>query len=138
MQTNGGRAACTEKRLANSESAEIMKAKKSLSSDITAVSKLNEFRKQFTPSERKAIGEAIEAELGDRHGGDRRSSAAIAALETTTEGRTIDLAAKRAGFKSAARTREVPGVDRARVRVDLQERRTIYARLGAVHIRQFV
>src|SRR5215471_21571590 len=28
----------------------------------------NEFRKQFTPSERAAIGKAIEAQLGNRHG----------------------------------------------------------------------
>ena len=57
----------------------------------------NEFRKQFTPSERAAIGKAIEAELGNRHGGDR-STAAIAALE---KGKSADIAAKRAGFKSA-------------------------------------
>src|SRR5262252_4773051 len=58
----------------------------------------NEFRKQFTASERKAIGEAVEAELGDRRGGDR-SKPAIAG--NAPKGETVDLAAKRAGFKSA-------------------------------------
>lgn len=68
----------------------------------------NEFRKNFTPSERTAIGKAVEEELGakNRRGGDRRSSAAIAAhgfvkgLNWDT-GRTVDLAAQRAGFRSA-------------------------------------
>jgi ParB/RepB/Spo0J family partition protein len=57
----------------------------------------NQFRKDFTPIERAAIGEAILKELGNRHGGDR-STAAIAALE---KGKSADIAAKRAGFKSA-------------------------------------
>ena len=58
----------------------------------------NEFRKQFTPSERAAIGRAIEEELGNRKG-QRTDLAAIAAK--SSEGRTVDLAARRAGFKSA-------------------------------------
>jgi hypothetical protein len=58
----------------------------------------NEFRKQFSPSERVAIGKAIEAELGDRRGGDR-SKPAIAG--NALKGETVDLAARRAGFKSA-------------------------------------
>jgi ParB family chromosome partitioning protein len=58
----------------------------------------NEFRKQFTPSERAAIGKAIEGDLGDRKG-QRTDLAAIAAK--SGEGKTADIAAKRAGFKSA-------------------------------------
>jgi hypothetical protein len=58
----------------------------------------NEFRKQFTPSERTAIGAAIENEMGKRHGGDRRSSHANAGFD---KGETVDLAARRAGFQSA-------------------------------------
>jgi ParB family chromosome partitioning protein len=58
----------------------------------------NEFRKQFTASERTAIGAAIEAELGNRHG-QRTDLSAIA--EELPKGNTIDLAAKRAGFPSA-------------------------------------
>jgi ParB family chromosome partitioning protein len=56
----------------------------------------NEFRKNFTPSERSAIGAALEAELGHRKPGPK--SAAIAAQLPV--GRTVDMAAKRAGFKS--------------------------------------
>jgi ParB-like chromosome segregation protein Spo0J len=58
----------------------------------------NEFRKQFTASERAAIGRAIEEELGSRKG-QRTDLAANAAK--LPEGKTADLAAKRAGFKSA-------------------------------------
>jgi len=69
----------------------------------------NEFRKQFTPSERAAIGKAIEAELGNRQAQGRpKKVAAIAA--TLPKGKTVDLAAKRAGFNSAEayeRTRTV-------------------------------
>jgi ParB family chromosome partitioning protein len=56
----------------------------------------NEFRKSFTPSERSAIGAALEKELAGRHGGDR-TKGAIASL---AKGKTTTLAAKRAGFKS--------------------------------------
>ena len=59
----------------------------------------NEFRKQFTPSEREAIGRALEQEYEGRHGGDRKSRAADAALDP--KGKTADIAAKRAGFGSA-------------------------------------
>ena len=55
-------------------------------------------RKQFRPTERTAIGRAIEEELGNRRG-QRTDIAAIAAKSDA--GRTVDLAAKRAGFKSA-------------------------------------
>lgn len=58
----------------------------------------NEMRKQFTVSEREAIGKAVEAELGNRKG--RRTDVAAIAAKSG-EGRTVDLAAKRAGFKSA-------------------------------------
>jgi len=57
----------------------------------------NEFRKQFTPSERAKIGEAIERELGNRKGVNLRS--VVGAIAAT--GRTVTLAAQRAGFKSA-------------------------------------
>ena len=58
----------------------------------------NEFRKQFTPSERAAIAQAIEEELGSRKG-QRTDLAANAAK--SDKGKTVDLAAKRAGFSSA-------------------------------------
>jgi len=74
----------------------------------------NEFRKQFTPSEREAIGRAIEAELGKRQG-QRTDLPAIAGKSPWVEGRnwdttgatsrgdrtSLDIAAKRSGFKSA-------------------------------------
>ena len=58
----------------------------------------NEFRKQFTPSERAAIGKAIEAELGNRKG---QRTDLSANAEKLDKGNTVDLAAKRAGFRSA-------------------------------------
>jgi ParB family chromosome partitioning protein len=59
----------------------------------------NEMRKQFTPTERAAIGKAIEADLGAK---ERRGNPQLAANAANSEkGRTVDLAAKRAGFKSA-------------------------------------
>jgi hypothetical protein len=62
----------------------------------------NEFRKDFTHSERVAIGEAIERELEGRHGGDRKSGldqeGKFSTLIDAPEGRTRDLAAKAAGF----------------------------------------
>jgi ParB-like chromosome segregation protein Spo0J len=61
----------------------------------------NEFRKDFTPSERTAIGQAMEdEEFANRHGGDRRSSAAMATLDQSERGRSVDLVAKRVGFSS--------------------------------------
>jgi len=57
----------------------------------------NEFRKQFTASERAAIGSAIEDELGHRKPGPKPSAIA----EQLPKGNSIDLAAKRAGFTSA-------------------------------------
>lgn len=58
----------------------------------------NEFRKQFTPSERAAIGKAIEAELGDRRG---RPSEKAENSPALPKGETRDIAAKRAGFGSS-------------------------------------
>jgi ParB family chromosome partitioning protein len=59
----------------------------------------NEFRKQFTPSERAAIGEAIEAELGKRERRGRpEKSSAIA--DDFNKGASVDIAAKRSGFRS--------------------------------------
>jgi ParB family chromosome partitioning protein len=55
----------------------------------------NEMRKQFTPSERAAIGKAIEEELGDRKG-QRTDLGPIG--PRSEEGRTADIAARRAGF----------------------------------------
>ena len=58
-------------------------------------------RKDFTPSERVAIGAAIEAELAQRHGGDRRSDdqgGKFSTLLETPEGKTRDLVAKATGF----------------------------------------
>jgi ParB family chromosome partitioning protein len=62
----------------------------------------NEFRKQFTASERAAIGKAVEAELlaNERRGGDHKSKSAIAHIDSPNN-RSVDLAAKRAGFESA-------------------------------------
>lgn len=66
----------------------------------------NEFRKQFTPSERAAIGKAIEEELGNRHG--QRTDLRPKGRESGpwVEGKNWDtgesrkLAAQRAGFGS--------------------------------------
>jgi ParB-like chromosome segregation protein Spo0J len=59
----------------------------------------NEFRKQFTPSERAAIGEAIEKELLAKGRKPGPKSSAIA--DDLPVARSVDLAANRAGFKSA-------------------------------------
>jgi hypothetical protein len=62
----------------------------------------NEFRKDFTHSERVAIGEAIERELAGRHGGNRKGEAdqggKFTGLTDANKGDTRDLAAKAAGF----------------------------------------
>lgn len=57
----------------------------------------NEFRKAFTPSERRAIAAAIEAELGNRKG--QRTDLGANAPKLP-KGKTADIAAKRAGFGS--------------------------------------
>lgn len=57
----------------------------------------NELRKDFTPSERVAIGLAIERELGERRGGDhsKRSN-----CDEWSGRRTDEVAAEKAGFES--------------------------------------
>jgi hypothetical protein len=57
--------------------------------------------KLFTPHGATAIGEAIEKGLGNRKG----ERTGLAAMATTSGGKTVDLAAKRAGFKSAGSCR---------------------------------
>ncbi len=58
----------------------------------------NEFRKDFTPSERATIGEAVEEELGAK---ERRGNPQLAAIAANSEkGKTADIAAKHAGFKA--------------------------------------
>lgn len=57
----------------------------------------NEFRKDFTHSERVAIGEAIEAELGNRKGLNQHSEGPEN-FPDAPKGDTRDLAAKAAGF----------------------------------------
>lgn len=56
----------------------------------------NEFRKDFTPSERVAIGEAIERELGSRLGANQHSEGPENFPDP--KGDTRDIAAKAAGF----------------------------------------
>ena len=56
----------------------------------------NEFRKDFTHSERVAIGEAIEQELQGRVG--RPAAEMVENFPPLAEGKTRDLAAKAAGF----------------------------------------
>lgn len=58
----------------------------------------NEFRKDFTHSERVAIGEAIEAELQGRHGNNQHTKEEVENFPPPAEGKTRDLAAKAAGF----------------------------------------
>jgi len=57
-------------------------------------------RKDFTPSERVAIGKAVEEVLGERRGGDRRSEES--SVENSTNEnyvkRTDQIAAEKAGF----------------------------------------
>jgi ParB-like chromosome segregation protein Spo0J len=53
----------------------------------------NEIRKEFTPSERVAIGKALEAELGERRGRDNRQN-----FDELKGQRSDDLASQKAGF----------------------------------------
>ena len=61
----------------------------------------NEFRKQFTASERAAIGKAIEEELQEKDRRGRPEKTSAIADVYSARGASVDLAAKRAGFKSA-------------------------------------
>jgi ParB-like chromosome segregation protein Spo0J len=57
----------------------------------------NEIRKDFTPSERVAIGKALEAELGDRRG--QRTDVELREnFPEVEQGRTEEIAARKAGF----------------------------------------
>ncbi|MFC0712068.1 hypothetical protein, partial [Azorhizophilus paspali] len=59
----------------------------------------NEFRKDFTPSERVAIGEGIERELGNRLGVNQHTKEDVENFpHPAPEGKTRDIAAKAAGF----------------------------------------
>ncbi len=57
----------------------------------------NEFRKDFTPSERVAIGEAIEREFAQRHGTNQHTKEEVENFPPP-EGKTRDLVAKATGF----------------------------------------
>ena len=59
----------------------------------------NEFRKQFTVTERAAIGRAVEEELGDRRG--ERTDKLKENFPEVSKGQTRDIAATRAGFSNA-------------------------------------
>ncbi|AGA90552.1 hypothetical protein Thimo_1781 [Thioflavicoccus mobilis 8321] len=81
----------------------------------------NEIRKDFTPSERVAIGRAIEAELGNRQGqrtdlkaddqGKLLAAEPVANLPEVAPGkRTRDIAAEKAGFDSTTIYRQAKTV----------------------------
>lgn len=76
-----------------------------LNSLLTGEYSENEFRKQFTPSERRAIGEAIERELGNRQGqrtDKRESNQLVENFPQVEKGeKTRDIAARIAGFGNA-------------------------------------
>ena len=59
----------------------------------------NEVRKDFTPSERVAIGKTLEAEIGGRQG--TRTDLELRRNCGEVAGRTVDVAAQKAGFGSA-------------------------------------
>lgn len=82
----------------------------------------NEFRKDFTVTERVAIGAAIEVELGKRKPGPKSSANA----EQLLAGNAVDIAAKGAGFKSAesferAKTVTMRGAPELKAAVDKGE-----------------
>lgn len=60
----------------------------------------NDVRKSFTPSERLAIAEAVEREIGRRHGGDRKTIDFQAARMGGLKGDTRTIVARKAGFSS--------------------------------------
>ncbi len=67
----------------------------------------NEMRKAFTVSERVAIGEAVERELGERRGGDRSRVQQVAPRRGR---KTRDIAAARAGFGNPETYRQAKSV----------------------------
>ena len=64
-------------------------------------------RKHFTPSERAAIAEAIEAELGNRRG--KRTDKLPGRGPEVPRGETRNIAAKCAGFESARQYERATG-----------------------------
>ncbi len=58
----------------------------------------NEVRKDFTVSERVAIGNAVEVELGERRGGDQKSKCKILHNDPNEGSKTIEIAAQKSGF----------------------------------------
>lgn len=58
----------------------------------------NEFRKDFTVSERVAIGQALEGELEGRHGRNQHEKEEVENFPPPPTGKARDLAAKAAGF----------------------------------------
>jgi hypothetical protein len=62
----------------------------------------NEIRKDFTPSERVAIGKAIEAEIGKRQGQRTDKGLPVNCTEVEPGVETRDVAAAKAGFDSAS------------------------------------
>jgi ParB-like chromosome segregation protein Spo0J len=60
----------------------------------------NEIRKDFTPSERVAIGKAIEAEIGNRQGQRTDQQLVGNCAQVASGAKTRDLAAAKAGFDS--------------------------------------
>jgi hypothetical protein len=62
----------------------------------------NEIRKDFTPSERVAIGRAIEAEIGKRQGQRTDKGLPVNCTEVEPGVETRDVAAAKAGFDSAS------------------------------------
>jgi len=62
----------------------------------------NEIRKNFTPSERVAIGKAIEAEIGKRQGQRTDKGLPVNCAEVEPGAETREVAAAKAGFDSAS------------------------------------
>lgn len=60
----------------------------------------NAFAKQWTVSEKVSIARAIEEEIGDRRGGDRKSNVEISTNDPLAGKRTDEIAAEKAGFGS--------------------------------------
>jgi ParB family transcriptional regulator, chromosome partitioning protein len=71
----------------------------------------NEIRKDFTASERVAIGQAIEAEIGDRRGGNQYQAKEHVQNFAQADGqKTRQLAAEKAGFGNAETYRQAKAV----------------------------
>lgn len=70
----------------------------------------NEVRKDFTVSERVAIGEAVEVELGERRGGDQKSKCKILHNDPNEGSKTIEIAAQKSGFRNKETYRQAKKV----------------------------